>query len=69
MAGVFESLKVGGGKDKKAVVLEHILMLWHILRTFVKKIRSLVNNLPLQPAKSKFDFLAVFRAFYPKCVI
>ena len=29
----------GGGKDKKLVVLEHFLLVWHNIRTFAKIIR------------------------------
>ena len=46
-------------KLKMWFVLEHFLMVWHILRIFVKKNWSVVKNLPLQPGKSKFDIFAL----------
>ena len=53
-------------KLKICFVLEHFLMLWHILRIFVKKNWSVVNKLPLQPGKSKFYIFLVFCSFAKK---
>ena len=57
----------GGGKDvvkpKILIVLEHFPMIWHIIRIFTKKYWSVVNNLPLQPGKSKFNFFFIVCPF------
>ena len=34
---ISQTIRVGVGKDKKLVVLDHLLLVWHIIRTFEKK--------------------------------
>ena len=47
-------------------VLEHFLMLWHILRIFIKNCLAVVNKLLLQPGKSKLEIFLVFLGFLVK---
>ena len=55
-------------KLKILFVLEHFPMLWHNLRIFIQKKWLVVNKLPLQPSKSKFDIFLVFLLFCWKIV-
>ena len=50
------TIMIGVGKDKKLVVLEHFILIWHIIRTFKKIIMFFGCTLTLQPGKSKFGF-------------
>ena len=68
---VLEYTKIRVGIDlsnskNHCFVLEHFPMLCHILRIFLRKNWSVVNKLPLQPGKSKFDTFLVFCSFAEK---